>query len=86
VFVALHGSFYTNPAWAGARIVFASVDPMTHMPTEGWRDFVGGFGPGGSDLERPSDVTFAPDGRLFFADDQGGGVYWIAPSTLPRGN
>jgi len=86
VFVALHGSFYTNPTWAGARIVFASVDPMTHMPIEGWRDFVGGFGPGGSALERPSDVAFAPDGRMFFADDHGGGVYWIAPRTLPRGN
>jgi glucose/arabinose dehydrogenase len=86
VFVALHGSFYTNPAWAGARVVFARVDPTTHMPTEGWRDFVGGFGPGGSALDRPSDVTFAPDGRLFFADDQGGGVYWIAPASLPRSN
>jgi glucose/arabinose dehydrogenase len=86
VFVALHGSFYTQPAWAGARVVFARTDPMTHMPIEGWRDFVGGFGPGGSVLERPSDVTFAPDGRLFFADDQGGGVYWIAPASLPRSN
>jgi glucose/arabinose dehydrogenase len=86
VFVALHGSFYTNPAWAGARIVFASVDPMTHMPVEGWRDFVGGFGPAGSVLERPSDVTFSADGRMFFADDQGGGVYWIAPRSLARGN
>jgi glucose/arabinose dehydrogenase len=86
VFVALHGSFYTQPAWAGARVVFARTDPMTHMPVEGWRDFVGGFGPGGSVLDRPSDVTFAPDGRLFFADDQGGGVYWIAPASLPRSN
>jgi glucose/arabinose dehydrogenase len=86
VFVALHGSFYSQPAWAGARVVFARVDATTHMPLEGWRDFVGGFGPGGSALERPSDVTFAPDGRLFFADDQGGGVYWIAPASLPRSN
>jgi glucose/arabinose dehydrogenase len=86
VFVALHGSFYTSPQWAGARIVFANVDPTTHMPTETWRDFVGGFGPGGSVLDRPSDVTFAPDGRMFFADDQGGGVYWIAPASLARTN
>jgi glucose/arabinose dehydrogenase len=86
VFVALHGSFYTQPAWAGARVVFARVDPMTHMPVEGWRDFVGGFGPGGSVLDRPSDVTFAPDGRMFFADDQGGGVYWVAPNSLARPN
>jgi glucose/arabinose dehydrogenase len=86
VFVALHGSFYTMPAWAGARVVFARTDPMTHMPTEGWRDFVGGFGPQGSVLDRPSDVAFAPDGRLFFADDHGGGVYWIAPASLPQRN
>ena len=106
IFVALHGSFYTQPPWSGARIVFARVDPTTHMPLEGWRDFVGGFGCGmgerccegpgakstpscqipGSVLDRPSDVTFAPDGRMFFADDQGGGVYWIAPRSLARPN
>jgi glucose/arabinose dehydrogenase len=106
VFVALHGSFYTQPPWSGARIVFARVDPMTHMPIEGWRDFVGGFGCGmgercceaggakmtpqcqipGSVLDRPSEVAFAPDGRMFFADDQGGGVYWIAPASLARPN
>jgi glucose/arabinose dehydrogenase len=109
VFVALHGSFYTRPAWSGARIVFARVDPTTHMPIEGWRDFVGGFGCGkgerccdaipekdrllipgcqiaGSVLDRPSEVAFAPDGRMFFADDQGGGVYWIAPASLARPN
>jgi glucose/arabinose dehydrogenase len=105
IFVALHGSFYTSPPWGGARIVFARVDPTTHMPLEGWRDFVGGFGCGagerccsgaagttpgcqipGSVLDRPSDVAFAPDGRMFFADDQGNGVYWIAPASLPRPN
>jgi glucose/arabinose dehydrogenase len=92
IFVALHGSFYTQPSWAGARIVFANVDPTTHMPTEIWRDFVGGFGPQGSILERPSDVTFAPDGRMFFSDDHahavandpGGGVYWVAPVSLAQ--
>jgi glucose/arabinose dehydrogenase len=86
IFVALHGSFYTQPPWGGARIVFARVDPTTRMPTEGWRDFVGGFGYGGSILDRPSDVAFAPDGRMFFADDQGGGVYWVAPNSLTRPN
>jgi glucose/arabinose dehydrogenase len=86
IFVALHGSFYSTPSWAGARLVFARTDPATHMPTEDWRDFVGGFGPDGPPLERPSDVTFAPDGRLFFSDDHGGGVYWVAPTTLRRSN
>jgi glucose/arabinose dehydrogenase len=86
VFVALHGSFYSSPSWAGARVVFARTNPDTHMPAEDWRDFVTGFGPEGSPLERPSDVAFAPDGRLFFSDDHGGGVYWVAPTTLRRSN
>lgn len=84
LFVALHGSFYSSPRWQGARIVFARVDPQTRVPIEEWRDFLLGFGPQGSPLERPSDVLFAPDGRLFFADDQGGAVYWMAPLQLMR--
>jgi glucose/arabinose dehydrogenase len=86
LFVALHGSFYSNPSWAGARIVYARTDPTTHLPVEGWRDFASGFGPDGSPLERPSDVAFAPDGRMFFSDDHGGAVYWVAPLTLRRPN
>jgi glucose/arabinose dehydrogenase len=35
-----------------------------------------------SALERPADIAFAPDGRMFFADDNGGGVVWMAPTTL----
>lgn len=84
LFVALHGSFYSNPRWQGARIVFANVDPQTRAPTEPWRDFLLGFGPEGTQLERPADVAFSGDGRMFFADDQGGAVYWIAPLTLMR--
>jgi glucose/arabinose dehydrogenase len=86
LFVALHGSFYTSPAWQGARIVVARTDPQTRMPIESWQHFVGGFGPQGSLLDRPADVAFAPDGRMFFADDQGGGVYWVAPTSLTRPN
>lgn len=82
LFVALHGSFYSSPPWQGARIVFANVDPLTRAPTEGWRDFLLGFGPQGTPLERPADVLFAPDGRMFFADDQGGAIYWMAPLDL----
>jgi glucose/arabinose dehydrogenase len=86
LFVALHGSFYTSPQWKGARIVYARTDATTHVPTEGWHDFVGGFAPGGSPLDRPSDVAFAADGRMFFSDDQGGNVYWVAPYGLQRPN
>jgi glucose/arabinose dehydrogenase len=86
LFVALHGSAYSNPPWQGARIVFANTDPVTRAPIEGWRDFLGGFGPDGLVLERPSDVAFAPDGRLFFADDAGGRVFWMAPTSLRAPN
>jgi glucose/arabinose dehydrogenase len=86
IFVALHGSFYSSPAWAGAAIVYARTDPTTRMPTEPWKEFVRGFGPEGGPLERPSDVTFAPDGRMFFSDDHGDAVYWVAPITLRRPN
>lgn len=82
LFVSLHGSAYSRPAWAGARIVYATTDPTTRMPNEDWKDFVTGFGSSGETLNRPSDATFAPDGRLFFSDDQAGVIYWIAPRTL----
>ena len=83
VFVALHGSAYSTPSWAGTKIVFAPADPKTHLPErDAWQDFVGGFGPAGGPLERATDLTFAADGRLFFVDDMGGHVYWVAPDTL----
>lgn len=82
LFVGLHGSFYTTPPWQGARIVFARTDPRTHVPMGTWQDFVTGFGPGGSPLERPADVAFAPDGRMFFSDDLGNAIYWVAPTDL----
>jgi len=28
---------------------------------------------------RPADVTFAPDGRMFVANDVAGEIFWIAP-------
>jgi glucose/arabinose dehydrogenase len=83
LFVALHGSFYTIPKWGGARVVFATTD-ATGRPTGSFMDFVLGFGPDGSPLERPADVAFSDDGRLFVADDHAGAVYWVAPDDLRR--
>jgi len=82
LFVALHGSFYSNPQWQNAGIVFSITNPRTHLPSGFWTPFVTGFGPGGSALERPADVVFSEDGRMFFADDHGEAVYWVAPTTL----
>lgn len=84
LFVALHGSFYSSPRWAGTRVVYAPTDPTTHAPSGPWRDFVTGFGEGGGPLERATDLVFANDGRLFVSDDQAGAIYWIAPRTLRR--
>jgi glucose/arabinose dehydrogenase len=82
VFVALHGSFYSNPSWEGAGVVYAPTDPTTHAPVADWMPFQTGFGFGGSILDRPSDVAFGSDGRMFVSDDQSGYVYWIAPTSL----
>jgi glucose/arabinose dehydrogenase len=86
VFVALHGSAYSSPAWQGTRIVYAAVDAATHAPIQEWQDFQLGFGVGGTVLERPSDVTFAPSGVMYFADDHAGRVYWMAPADLAAPN
>ncbi len=82
LFVAQHGSAYSSPQWRGAMIVYAPTSAATRAPVQGWQPFLQGFGPGGSVLERPSDVKFSPDGRLFFADDHSGRVFWVAPKTL----
>ena len=82
IFVALHGSAYSSPPWHGVGIVYAPTNPTTHAPTQDWQTFFGAFGSGDTVLRRPSDVAFAPDGRMFFADDTGGAIYWMAPVTL----
>ena len=71
-----------RPSWQGAAIVYAPTDPTTHVPVQDWQPFQGGFGPGGSVLDRPSDIAFSPDGRMFIADDESGNIYWMAPTTL----
>ncbi|PYQ47105.1 MAG: hypothetical protein DMF59_19765, partial [Acidobacteria bacterium] len=79
-FVGLHGSF---GSWLHAGLQWAPTDPRTHSPTQPTTDFALGFGRDGA-ISRVADVVFAPDGRLFFSDDQGGAIYWIAPRTLRR--
>jgi glucose/arabinose dehydrogenase len=82
VFVALHGSAYSSPPWQGAAIVYAPTDPTTHAPVADWMPFQMGFGYGGTELDRPTDLVFGSDGRMFVADDQSGHVYWMAPTSL----
>jgi glucose/arabinose dehydrogenase len=83
IFVALHGSAYSSRPWKGAGIVYAPTDPTTHAPTQDWQTFLGGFSPDPDNvLHRPADVAFSPDGRMFFADDTSGTIFWVAPTTL----
>ncbi|MDP3278435.1 MAG: hypothetical protein Q8Q09_24815 [Deltaproteobacteria bacterium] len=83
LFVALHGSFYSTPRWAGARVVFGETDAQGR-PVGRFNDFVVGFGPSTPTLRRPADIAFAGDGRMYLADDRAGLILWIAPSDLRR--
>jgi glucose/arabinose dehydrogenase len=79
-FLGLHGKF---GSWLNAGLQWAPTDPETHLPSAPAADFATGFGRFGA-IARVADVLFAPDGRLFFTDDQGGAIYWIAPRTLRK--
>jgi glucose/arabinose dehydrogenase len=102
LFVALHGQFGT---WIGARIVTIGIDAVTgllisggtyapdggQMNTGSAVDFAIGWDDRKLDHGRPSDVTFASDGRMFVSQDVGpdslgmlGMVLWFAPLDLPK--
>jgi hypothetical protein len=80
LFVALHGSFYTGN-FSGSGIVFLPTDPATGIPLRQapTRFLETTNGQPMPSLQRPTDVVFAPDGRMFVSDDYGGGIYMIAP-------
>jgi glucose/arabinose dehydrogenase len=85
-FVALHGSWHQPPV--APRVAFVPMDgdtPLTPVdwsdPGKQWTEFVGGFQlAGGTRVARPTGVAVGPDGSLFVADDQTGGIYRIRPS------
>jgi glucose/arabinose dehydrogenase len=53
---------------------------LTHMvDTGGMGDFATGWDDGSRSHGRPAAVAFAPDGRLFVANDNDGNIFWIAP-------
>lgn len=80
LFVGLHGQV---GSWNNTGINWAPVDAATHTPMGATaQTFMMGWGRGTPNEGRVADLAFAPDGRLFFTDDQQGHVYWIAPTTL----
>lgn len=85
--IAQHGSFYSSPPWVGEGVYCTPTNPTTHVPTDAFTMFFGGFSPSNvpaGTMLRPADVAFAPDGRMFVADDIANAVYWVAPETLAR--
>lgn len=80
MFVGLHGQV---GSWTATGINWAPANPTTHaFMSESAQQFMGGWGRGTPNEGRVADLAFAPDGRLFFTDDQQGHVYWIAPRSL----
>jgi glucose/arabinose dehydrogenase len=75
-FVALHG---VVTSYGGSAVIWMQTDPSSLRPTGYSTPFVSGFG---KPIGRATDVTFAPDGRMFIADDTSGKIYWVAPKTL----
>jgi glucose/arabinose dehydrogenase len=87
VFIAMHGQVGN---WIGTRVVSIKVDTATGTPfpssnatgtTQGpMTDFVTGFNDcGRREHGRATDLTFAPDGRMFIASDEDGMIFWVAP-------
>jgi glucose/arabinose dehydrogenase len=80
LFVALHGSFYTG-SFGGSGVVYLPTDPATGVPRRqsAVRFLETTNRSAMPSLQRPTDVVFARDGRMFVSDDYGGGVYMVAP-------
>ncbi|MGD0674592.1 MAG: hypothetical protein ABSC94_04195 [Polyangiaceae bacterium] len=84
--VATHGA---AGSWTGARVVAVGMDGATGLPQPATDidgsdqgamvDFATGWDDGSLAHGRPAAVTFAPDGRLFLANDTNGIIVWIAP-------
>jgi glucose/arabinose dehydrogenase len=88
MFAVLHGQY---SSWKGARLVGIPTNGTTGAPlpssdlngtptnindfATGWDDRTNGHG-------RPAAIIFAPDGRLFLANDNNGDIIWMAPLSL----
>jgi glucose/arabinose dehydrogenase len=84
-YVVTHGA---AGSWTGARMVAIPIDPTSGLPMpssnitgtdQGMVDFATGWDDSTLQHGRPAAVAFAPDGRLFVANDNNGVIFWIAP-------
>ena len=77
-FIAQHG---TVGSWRETGLVWSPASAPA-SPRRTLEHFIRQWGRGTPIQGRTADARFAPDGRLFFTDDQDGAVYWVAPRTL----
>ncbi len=76
LFMAIHG---VVTSFGSTGVLWLATDPTSLRPTGEPKVFIRGAGrPNG----RATDLVFAPDGRMFIADDTSGKIYWVAPRTL----
>jgi len=76
LFMAIHG---VVTSFGTTGVLWLSTDPASLRPTGAPKVFIRGAGrPNG----RATDLVFAPDGRMFIADDTSGKIFWVAPRTL----
>jgi glucose/arabinose dehydrogenase len=85
ILLTLHGDYSD---WGGAKVVAIFTDasgrPLPSSTLEGGlsggiASFATGWDDGSQKHGRPGDAAFAPDGRLFVADDYEGEIFWVAP-------
>lgn len=87
-YIVLHGE---AGSWRGARMIAIPLDANA-MPIK-WSeldsdagvnqyDFATGWDDNTFQHGRPAALTFAPDGRLFLANDNDGSIIWIAPVVM----
>ncbi|HEY3359191.1 MAG TPA: hypothetical protein VGQ83_38435, partial [Polyangia bacterium] len=84
-FVVTHGA---AGSWTGARLLAIPMDPSSGLlqPSTdtggtdiGMLEFATGWDDQTLTHGRPAALAFAPDGRLFVANDYNGVIFWIAP-------
>jgi len=76
LFMAIHG---VVTSFGSTGVLWLATDPKSLRPIGEPKVFIRGAGrPNG----RATDLVFAPDGRMFIADDTSGKIFWIAPRTL----
>ncbi|HSO34941.1 MAG TPA: hypothetical protein VLT33_20570, partial [Labilithrix sp.] len=76
MFMAIHG---VVTSFGSTGVLWIAADPVSLRPSGEPKVFIRGAGAANG---RATDLVFAPDGRMFIADDTAGKIFWVAPRTL----